>query len=141
MKLVSITFAQAPRLPGVSTSAFSTIMCDKPNEGIRGWRVSIRGASVFFISPPGWKPGINVSQRDPAGPPTIIEVPRSNCYFTWHAEPQKDEKTGKMLDTTMATLDAVSKGRFDSPPFEEPKPVKKEPDADPPIDPKDLGDP
>jgi hypothetical protein len=82
VKLLEITFKTAPRIPGVRQSDLSQIRLTQPPEQLKGWRVSIRGATVFFISPPNWKaPG-----RPEVGKSTIHEVPRMNCFFWWEGD-------------------------------------------------------
>ncbi len=104
MKLVSITFESAPRIPGIRPGDMSTIKCAQPEGAMRGWRVAIRGASVFFISPAGWEQGKTFMQWDPKKAPTIHEVPRASCFFQWDGFPDE--------------IDALMKsGKHDSEPF------------------------
>ncbi len=108
MKLVSITFANSPRLPGIRPGDMATITCDRPDGAMRGWRVAIRGASVFFVSPPGWESGKSSLTWDKAKPPIVHEVPRANCYFQWSGP------------STSADFDSLVKGKYDSEPFGQP---------------------
>jgi hypothetical protein len=130
MKLVSITFETAPRIPGIRPGDMVTIKCDQPEGAMRGWSVSIRGASVFFISPPGWKQGETHSQWDKRKNPVMHEVPRSGCYFQW--------------DGVRDEIDAFMKsGKYDSAPFGTPF---DQPAEEPPksilgqLDPSQMGD-
>ena len=126
MKLVSICFAQAPRIPGLRPSAFSSIECDNPHEQLKHWRVSLRGPAVFLISPPGWMTGRRSHEWDPKGARVIHEIPRANCYLQWSG----DE----------GAVDMIVKGKYESEPFGGPIQVRAEPAPEPEIDPKDLGD-
>lgn len=104
MKLLSITFKATPRMPGVRASDLSTIDTEKPGDALRGWRVSVRGQQVFFISPPGWVRDQNVKKRDPNGAVTVFEIPRAEVCFEWQGA--ADE------------LEAFFKGgKWESPPF------------------------
>lgn len=111
MKLLSITFRAIPRMPGIRADALSTIDCEKPHDALKGWRLSLRGQQVFFISPPGWVRDQNNRQRDPSGPVTVFEVPRAEVCLEWKGA--ADE------------LEALFKGgRFESEPFGPPaKPI------------------
>lgn len=127
--LVSITFTQSPRLPGVRAGAMESIAIDSPHEALKHWRIAIRGASVFFISPPGWRTGKKWHEWDVLGRSTIHEVPRALVVLQWSGTPE--------------AIDTIVKGKYDSPMFGGPVPVVKDPPLvpDPPeIDPKDMGD-
>jgi hypothetical protein len=105
MKLVSISFNSIPRMPGIRPGELCTIDCAKPKEGLTGWRVSIRGQQVFFISPAGWTSDNSNRKRDPNGPATIFEIPRTEVLFNWQADDAAD-------------VEAVLKsGKYESPPF------------------------
>lgn len=126
--LVTITFTEAPRLPGVRAGDMTSIECDKPHESLKHWRIAVRGASVFFISPPGWKQGKKSHEWDANGRSTIHEVPRTLCVFQWHGSPD--------------AIETLIKGKYDSPMFGGPIPVvdKSAPAVEPELDSKDLGD-
>lgn len=104
MRLLSITFKATPRMPGVRASELSTIKTDAPGDALKGWRVSIRGQQVFFISPPGWTRDQNAKARDHSGAVTVFEVPRPEVYFEWQGA--SDEIEG-----------VLKGGKFDSEPF------------------------
>ncbi len=99
MKLLSISFNAVPRMPGLRPGEVSTIDVVKPNDAIRGWRLSIRGQQVFFISPPGWQRDHEKNRnRDPHGPITVFEVSRADVTFQWQGTPDELEtilKSGK----------------------------------------------
>ncbi len=94
MKLKSITFNSTPKLPGLRPGDLTTLDCEQPVGVLRGWRALIRGASVFFVSPPGWTP--NGNQGVVGDACVIHEVPRMNCYFQWSGHEDGDvEKVAK----------------------------------------------
>lgn len=110
MKLATISFMAIPRMPGVRPGDLCTIDTDKPGDALRGWRLSIRGQQVFFISPPGWLRDQSVKIRDVKGPVTIFEVPRAEVTFQW---------TG-----TADEVEAILKsGRYDTEAFGGPLPI------------------
>lgn len=110
MKLLSISFKAVPRMPGVRASELATIKPDKPGDALHGWRVSLRGQQVFFISPPGWLRDQNIRQRDLNGPVTVFEVSRADVYFEWEG--------------SAAELETLFKGgKWESPPFGPPPPA------------------
>lgn len=106
MKLISITFQNAPRIPGIRPGDMSTINCDRPDGAMRGWRVAIRGGTIFFISPYGWVNGQSFMQWDRTKPQVIHEVPRSECYLQWSGD--------------VGEIESVLKTKYDSEPFGEP---------------------
>lgn len=101
MKLKEITFREAPRIPGIRPGALSSLDCANPNTALLNWRALIRGPVVYFVSPPGFRPGINASDFDKSGPCLIFEVPRTQCYLQWAGTPEE--------------IAGVQK--FDTPPF------------------------
>lgn len=104
MKLLTITFKATPRMPGVRASELSTIKLREPGDALKGWRLSIRGQQVFFISPPGWVRDQNNKRRDAGGPVTVFEVPRAEVYLEWEGSAED--------------LEALFKGgKWESPPF------------------------
>lgn len=126
--LVTVTFTEAPRLPGVRAGDMSSIDCEKPHESLKHWRLAIRGASVFLISPPGWKQGKKWHEWDVNGRSVVHEFPRALCVFQWSGMPE--------------IVETIVKGKYDSPMFGGPVPVvdKTVAPTEPEIDPKDLGD-
>lgn len=104
LKLTSVTFENAPRIPGVRPGDMTTITCENPSTPLVGWRAILRGAALFLVSPKGWKTGKPASEWDPEGPSMIHEIPRIHCFFHWEGE--------------QADIDAaITKGKFESPPF------------------------
>lgn len=90
MKLASISFKVTPRLPGLRPGDLVTIDLDKPGDALVGWKLSIRGQQVFFISPPGWVRD-RAAKRDAKGPVTVFEVPRAEITFCWTGSPDEVE--------------------------------------------------
>lgn len=129
MKLVSITFQNAPRIPGIRPGDMSTINCDRPDGAMRGWRVAIRGGTIFFISPRGWVNGQSFMQWDQKKPRIIHEVPRSECYLQWSGDESE--------------VEPVLKNKYDSEVFGEPY-VNPEIEKPTPLlsqlDPSQMGD-
>lgn len=110
LTLLSITFKNAPRAPGIRPGDMSSIDCDNPTGPLQGWKARVQGPSLFLISPPGWKTGKKPGEWDPKGPSQIIEVARGECYFTWSG--------------TEADLENITKTKFETPPFGPPLVVK-----------------
>lgn len=133
MKLKSITFAVAPRIPGVRPGDLGTIDCLNPTTPMRGWRVFVKGSILLLVSPLGWKSGKNPREWDrESGLYQMYEIPRANCYLQW-------ESNDSNIDATMKTLaqgfvsDTFGKP-FDASEFEQPKAAQK------PVNPAELGD-
>jgi hypothetical protein len=106
LRLKSLTFDKAPRIPGVRPGDMTSVDCDNPTTPLAGWQICIRPTVVYFVSPPGWAP-VNASQpgiRDAKGPVEIHEVPRSNVYLSW---------TGDTADVEIA----LKGGKYDSAPL------------------------
>ena len=122
MKLKEITFREAPRLPGIRPGAISSLECFNPHPSLVGWRALLRGASIFFVSPSGYRVGVNPNEWDKKGPIIIHEVPRSQCYLAWVGSP--DEIAGVQ--------------KFDTPPYG-PEAVGEEKSAVPATDKKPGG--
>lgn len=108
MKLVSITFESAPKLPGIRPGDLCTINCDRPDGAMRGWRVMIRGAAIFFVSPAGFQTNVSPMAWDKTKPPIVHEVPRANCYLQWSGP------------SSPADIDTLVKSKYDSEPLGEP---------------------
>jgi hypothetical protein len=104
MKLINITFGSIPRLPGLRPTDLGKIDCDKPGEALKGWRLFLRGASAFFVSPPGWVADQSEKRRDPKGPRTVYEMPRTEVLLHWHASEDELENVFK-------------NNKWESPPF------------------------
>lgn len=122
LKLQALTFGTTPRLPGVRASDMVTIECDNPKEWLKDWRVIIRGATVFFVSPPGWINGR--PKRDWRGTATTVyEVPRSDVNLHWTGDPEDIETMLK------------GNNKWETPPLgwkpEPPAPVVSEPAVPP----------
>ena len=87
MKLITITFGNTPRLPGLRPAETGHIECDKPSDALRGWKLVIRGQQIYFVSPPGWVRDQNQKRRDGKGPVTVHgPVPMNDVYLQWQAE-------------------------------------------------------
>jgi hypothetical protein len=82
MKLLSFT---APHLPVLGS--LSNVQCASPPSNLKGWRVSIRGAALFLLSPPGWSPGAQFVTFDPSGPRrTFGPLPMAQCICHWDGD-------------------------------------------------------
>ena len=91
MRLLSITWSSTPRLPGLRPSDLGKIDCDKPGTALEGWRVSVRNAQIFFISPPGWNRDQSIRIRDACAPRTVFgPVPLADVYLEWNTESDAD---------------------------------------------------
>lgn len=78
MKLVSISFCNIPRMPGLRPTDLGTIILDKPGDALKDWRLVIRGAQAFFVSPPGWTPDHSVRRARTASAssgPCVVHGP------------------------------------------------------------------
>jgi hypothetical protein len=86
MKLRKIVFNRAPaRIPSVRAGDLTELDLDNPPQALYGWRISVRGQSIFLISPPGWDWSNSTSPtaRDPKGPSLVVEVPRAETFLFW----------------------------------------------------------
>ena len=84
IRLVSAKFT-CPPLYGFRNVTDAAV--DKPEPYLRGWRLSIRGASVFLISPPGWSNAHASTPSEWKGSASAIyEIPRSQCHFQWSGD-------------------------------------------------------
>lgn len=93
LKLKTVTFDRAPKLPGIRAGDLSTLDCANPG-ALEGWRIVLRGPAMFLVSPPGWTPNENrATKRDPKGPHVVHEIPRSDVYFQWTADAGEDVET------------------------------------------------
>lgn len=92
VKLVGLTFGAAPRIAGIRSGDLIAIDVDKPTAALKDWRISIRGQTVLFISPPGWTPASATvpSKRDPKGPCVVHEVPRAEVFLQWESDGDVD---------------------------------------------------
>jgi len=114
MKLNKITFARIPALPGIRAGDLSSLDLDNPAAPLRGWRLALRGPSVFLISPPGWTTATQTTpqNRNPNGPVVVHQIPAAEVFFHWEGP--------------AADIDALLKGglsKFESQPFGPPTPV------------------
>lgn len=77
MKLISCQPFHTGALPGIGARSGMVI---KPGEGaFADWSLSVRGPSVFLVSPAGWRPG----QVPEGAERTVFEIPRSHCHLQW----------------------------------------------------------
>jgi hypothetical protein len=123
-----VTFDRAPtKLPGVRGGDLTTLDLDQPAAALFGWRVMLRGASFFMVSPPGWNHSNATSpmRRDDKGPATVLEFPRSNIFIQWEATAEELEACMKMT-------------RWDGPVLGPAKPVEETVLV--PIPPNEIGD-
>lgn len=129
MKLVAITFEGVSRIPGMRVGAMSEFKLDEPHEMSKHWTVSIRGASVLFISPPGWVKGRPWHEWDPNGARVVHEVPRTQCMLHWSGVPDVEAF-------------AKSAAKYDSEPLGGPvPPIEQKPKSLlEQLDSKDIGD-
>lgn len=132
VKLVSITFENAPRIPGVRAGDMTVVLCDTPATPLFGWRALLRGTSLFFVSPRGWLPGRHSHEWDETAPSVIHEVPRVHVFLQWSGD--------------LADVDTIlAKGKFETPPFGPPPAAR--PIIEPgkgilaQLDPAQMGDP
>jgi hypothetical protein len=87
LKLTKITFVQTPRIPGLRAGDVSELDCDNPAPTLKDWRIILKGASVFLVSPAGWRPQMErTRERNPNGPVTIHEIPRANACLHWSGD-------------------------------------------------------
>lgn len=90
MRLIAI---QLPSLPAGLGSP-GNVRVDDPPHVLRGWKISVRGAAVFLISPAGWrKPGDVLVNLDPKGERRVFEIPRSDCVLQWEGDGAVDGLT------------------------------------------------
>jgi hypothetical protein len=129
-KLKAITFDRAPKIPGIRAGDLSSFECDNPPATLRDWKIVLRGASLYFISPPGWKVGdLRPQARDAKGSIIVHEVPRDDAFLQWAAADDAD-------------VEAVLKGgKYESEPLGyKPVPVEADKPLLAQIPPGQLGD-
>lgn len=97
---------------------------DQPQQ-LDGWGVEIRGATMFLVSPPGWKQGTPATTWKKNGERTIFgPISLVNVTLIWQG----------------ASIDACDKvQRYSLPEMR--TAAKQVPEGEPAIDPKYLGDP
>lgn len=79
MKLLSISPFQSLPMPGLRHRGGAIV----PGvDAYRDWIASVRGPSVFLISPPGWVPG----SASTGTARQVFEIPRSHCHLQWEFE-------------------------------------------------------
>lgn len=86
-KLISITFLPLPMFHGRS---LTLVRCQAPEPSLLGWRLSLRGPTVWLISPPGWvygKPREALAQK---GSRTAYSVPTASCILRWEIGAMED---------------------------------------------------
>jgi hypothetical protein len=96
MNLIGITF-HGNRPHDFPNAGFFNFR--RPDHGLVGWRVQVRGVRVFFVSPKGWTAGIEKGRWPKDGPSTIFEVSRSSLSLHWEGD-------GETLDVDKATWPA-----------------------------------
>lgn len=80
MKLIAFVPFHPLPIPGKTAHAGMLI---RPGvDSFKGWTLSVRGPSVFFVSPAGWRPGAASSGPERA----VFEIPRSHCHLQWEFE-------------------------------------------------------
>ena len=109
MKLISLAFNAVPRMPGFRPGDIMAIDTAQPRAFL-GWRVSIRGQQVFFISPPGWDRDANKKTTSKAV--TIFETSRAEVTFQWSGSVDEVETI-------------LKGGKYDSEPFGPPPEAAK----------------
>lgn len=108
-RLISLTFASAPPLPGIRASASTTIKIGATDGPFRDWQVRLRGAFILLISPKGWRAD---SYDRNGGERRVYEFPRDLAALTWEIdgddfEPLKDWTQEMPRTTGIATSPGI----------------------------------
>lgn len=81
VRLIQVHFI-GPPLPE-ALGNLGSVTCKTPGK-LRGWSISLRGAAVFLISPPGHVAG---SRPDPTSKRRrVVEMPRTDVRFSWDVD-------------------------------------------------------
>lgn len=92
MNLIGIT-RHGPQPHGFpSPSHFDLTRLD---HGLAGWRVLVRGTSVFFVTPRGWRNGVDKSQWKEKDPPRSFQMPRASLTLHWEGEVEGLDKVDR----------------------------------------------
>lgn len=89
LKLCNMTFVHAPpRMPGIRAGDLTFIDCENVSGALMGWTLSIRGQTLYMISPPGWTHATanDPPRRDPNGPRFVQQIPLNNVFFGWQGD-------------------------------------------------------
>lgn len=78
--MIKLIAFQPPSLPS-GLGSLGNVVCDKPPNQVRGWRVLIRGPAVYLVSPHGWSAGKPFAHFVEAEPRQVFEVARADCKF------------------------------------------------------------
>ncbi len=122
MKLKAIQFDRPPTFQGLPLRGDRSLECDSPHDLLRGFRLVVRGPSLFLVSPPGWRSGAGGAKLvdgmfqigdDPRAPRVAFETPRANAHLMWTFEP--GEEPAAMIS------DFAKKASYESEPFDKPK--------------------
>jgi len=116
MRLVSITWRDAPGLVGLRPGLLQTVeigpdgFATAPHQ-LKPWRFELRDESILLISPRGWEPSeAGRFHRDEPidGERTVFEVPRSSAVLRWGVVGDAEiEPPATWRAPRIATADAV----------------------------------
>lgn len=115
LKLLGFKLSCAP-LYKVGNINTVTIESTSVNPGVlHGWRLLLRGPTVYLVSPPGFTSGGKPHEFDAKGPRMVQSIPRSEVLLTWSLEGEGDP---------VAVIDKLV--NWDSEPFGIAAPAPKE---------------
>lgn len=103
-RLIGIYPLTAISFPGVRAMQLASIEVGKGS--LSDWRVSVRGPSVFFESPPGWTPNgpaAGTKRR-------VYEVSRADMRLAWELD------DGEAVPVNYAPVSGIAEAPADSPP-------------------------
>lgn len=81
MKLISLVPFTTVNILGIRT--MNTVRIKPDDSNWKDWRVTVKGASVFLESPPGFRYG---GGRDDSKTRLVAEIPRAGCHLEWELE-------------------------------------------------------
>jgi hypothetical protein len=82
-RLAAFKVMTGPTGEGPPLHSMGQCRVDEPNEHMIGWSIAVRGAAVFFVSPPGWTQSRPTKDPNGIGERRILEFDRREVKFVW----------------------------------------------------------
>jgi hypothetical protein len=122
-RLAAFKVMTGPTGEGPPFHSMGQCRVDEPNEHMIGWSIAVRGAAVFFVSPPGWTQSKQTRDPNGTGERRILEFDRREVKFVWVGQDASAVDKLQRMDVGPMTRKAL--------PSDERAPA---------VDPKDMGD-
>lgn len=91
MKLLTVTPITTVSFLGIRTNGLTRIR--PAEEQWKDWQITVRGSSVYVVSPPGWR----IGQPREGTERQVCEIPRAQCVIEWAVgEGEKLEDLGRV---------------------------------------------